>query len=174
VILAGDRVTLRGARSEDIRRLAEILSEPAVSSRWGVFTDDEIAEQFMADTAFVVTVDDEVIGAIQYGENDDPMYRSANIDVFLTTDRHGLGLGSDAVRTLARYLVRELGHHRLTIDPSSDNTAAIRAYERVGFRRIGVMRQYERGPDGTWHDGLLMEMLADELTGGSPRRDPSG
>jgi aminoglycoside 6'-N-acetyltransferase len=27
------------------------------------------------------------------------------------------------------------------------------------------MRRYERGPDGTWHDGLLMDLLADELTG---------
>ena len=24
------------------------------------------------------------------------------------------------------------------------------------------MRQYERDDDGTWHDGLLMELLADE------------
>ena len=26
------------------------------------------------------------------------------------------------------------------------------------------MRRYERGRDGTWHDGLLMDLLADELT----------
>ena len=25
------------------------------------------------------------------------------------------------------------------------------------------MRSYEQGPDGTFHDGLLMEMLAEEL-----------
>jgi aminoglycoside 6'-N-acetyltransferase len=25
------------------------------------------------------------------------------------------------------------------------------------------MREYERGPDGTWHDGLLMDLLAGEL-----------
>jgi aminoglycoside 6'-N-acetyltransferase len=25
------------------------------------------------------------------------------------------------------------------------------------------MRQYERGPDGTLHDGLLMDLLRDEL-----------
>ena len=49
------------------------------------------------------------------------------------------------------------------IDPATDNEAAIRAYAKVGFRRVGVMRQYERGPDGSWHDGLLMELLADEL-----------
>ena len=33
----------------------------------------------------------------------------------------------------------------------------------VGFRRVGVMRQYERGLDGTFHNGMLMDMLAGEL-----------
>jgi len=33
-------------------------------------------------------------------------------------------------------------------------------YRGVGFEPFGVMRSYERGPDGTWHDGLLMEYLA--------------
>jgi aminoglycoside 6'-N-acetyltransferase len=26
------------------------------------------------------------------------------------------------------------------------------------------MRRYERGVDGTWHDGLLMDLLAEDLT----------
>jgi aminoglycoside 6'-N-acetyltransferase len=26
-----------------------------------------------------------------------------------------------------------------------------------------VMRRYERGSDGTWHDGLLMDLLAEEF-----------
>jgi aminoglycoside 6'-N-acetyltransferase len=46
----------------------------------------------------------------------------------------------------------------------ADNEAANRAHEKVGFRRVGVMRLCERGQIATWHDGLLMEMLADELT----------
>jgi aminoglycoside 6'-N-acetyltransferase len=25
------------------------------------------------------------------------------------------------------------------------------------------MREYERGPDGVWHDGLLMDMLKKEF-----------
>ena len=51
------------------------------------------------------------------------------------------------------------------IDPSADNAAAIRCYEKVGFRPVGIMRAYERDHDGTgWHDGLLMDLLADELT----------
>jgi aminoglycoside 6'-N-acetyltransferase len=85
------------------------------------------------------------------------------MDIYLTTSRHGQGLGTEALRLLARYLFEERGHHRLTIDPAADNTAAIRAYEGVGFRRVGIMRKYERGPDGVWHDGLLMDMLKEEF-----------
>jgi RimJ/RimL family protein N-acetyltransferase len=75
----------------------------------------------------------------------------------------GRGLGTDAIRTLARYLIEERGHHRLTIDPAADNAVAIRAYEKVGFRPVGVLRAYWRSPDGTWRDGLLMDLLASEL-----------
>ncbi len=47
--------------------------------------------------------------------------------------------------------------------PPRTTTAAIRAYTKVGFRPVGITRRSERGPDGTWHDGLLMDLLADEL-----------
>jgi hypothetical protein len=57
----------------------------------------------------------------------------------------------------------EISHHRLTIDPAADNAGAIRAYEKVGFRRVGIMRKYERGPDGIWRDGLLMDLLEEEF-----------
>jgi len=66
------------------------------------------------------------------------------------------------VRRVTRMLIDERGHHRVTIDPAASNAAAIRAYEKVGFRRVGVMRRYERDADGSgWHDGLLMEFVVD-------------
>jgi aminoglycoside 6'-N-acetyltransferase len=149
---------------EDVDRLWSILREPAVAERWGPFDRAEIERDLVgSDEAFVIEVDGEIVGAIQHGEEEDPMYRHASVDVFLTTSRHGQGLGSEAVHTLARHLIEGRGHHRITIDPAADNRAAIRAYERVGFRPVGVLRRYERGPDGTWHDGLLMELLAEDL-----------
>jgi aminoglycoside 6'-N-acetyltransferase len=163
VQLIGPHVVLRNASFADAPRLASIRAEPEVERRWGVLEDGEMNEFVAEAKTFVIEVDGEVVGAAQYDEVEDPMYRSANIDLYLTTPRHGQGLGSEAVRVLARYLIEELGHHRLTIDPAADNAAAIRAYEKVGFRPVGVMRSYERGPDGTWHDGVLMEMLAHEL-----------
>src|SRR3712207_7691433 len=42
---------------------------------------------------------------------------------------------------------------------------AIRCYSAVGFRPVGVLRRYERDPDGTgWHDGLLMDLRSEEHT----------
>jgi aminoglycoside 6'-N-acetyltransferase len=100
------------------------------------------------------------VGLIQYAEENDPDFRHAGIDLFLAEAAQGRGLGTDAVRTLVRYLLRERGHHRLTIDPAADNAPAIRVYQKVGFRPVGWMRDYWRAPDGTWRDGLLMDLLA--------------
>jgi aminoglycoside 6'-N-acetyltransferase len=164
VILRGERVLLRRGRPEDAEGLFQIRNEPEVVRWWGSDEIEEICDQFIeVDEGFVIEAYGEVVGAIQYHEEDDPMYRHAGIDIFLTASRHGQGLGTEAIRLLARHLFEERGHHRLTIDPAADNAAAIRAYEKVGFRRVGIMRNYERGPDGVWHDGLLMDMIREEL-----------
>jgi aminoglycoside 6'-N-acetyltransferase len=163
VILSGPRVTLRTAGLDDAPRLTSIRREAEIERRWGILEEGEMEEFVTDERTLVVEVDGEVIGAVQFDEVEDPMYRSAGIDLYLTPPRHGQGLGSETVRVLARYLIEERGHHRLTIDPAADNAAAIGAYEKVGFRRVGIMRSYERGPEGTFHDGLLMEMLAGEL-----------
>ena len=96
-------------------------------------------------------------------EETDPDYRSGSIDLFLDPAVHGRGVGREVVATMAAYLVDGRGNHRVTIDPAADNAAAIACYTAVGFRPVGVMRQYERGMDGTYHDGLLMDLLAGEL-----------
>jgi aminoglycoside 6'-N-acetyltransferase len=110
-----------------------------------------------------IEVEGEVIGIVQYAEEDEPEYRHAGIDIAIHPDWHGRGLGAETIRTVARYLFEERSHHRLTIDPAAHNERAIRSYERVGFKPVGILRQYERGPDGIWHDGLLMDLLRDEL-----------
>ncbi len=162
--LVGQQVVLRTGAPEDVPGLTTIANEPEVAAWWGQMDEIGVAAQFVdKETAFIVTYDDEAVGVIQYDEEDNEMYRRAGIDIFLTASRHGQGLATDAIRTLAHYLFEERGHHRLTIDPDVDNERAIRAYEAVGFHRVGVMRAYERGTDGSWHDGLLMDLLVGDL-----------
>jgi len=120
-------------------------------------TQDDIA-------VWAIEAGGDVVGLIQADEETEPQYRHASIDIVLASGGQDHGLGSDAVRTVARWLLDVRGHHRLTIDPAASNERAIRAYSRVGFRPVGVMRNYERARDRTWHDGLLMDLLAGELS----------
>jgi aminoglycoside 6'-N-acetyltransferase len=157
-------VNLRPLAAGDGVELLRILETPEVARWWDEpdagfpFTDDPDA------TRLVIEVDGAVAGLIQFCEELHPKYRHASIDLFLDPALHGRGLGTEAVRRVVRLLIDERGHHRITIDPAAGNTAAIRAYEKAGFTRVGVMRAYERVPDGSgWRDGLLMELLADDV-----------
>ncbi|MFF0394002.1 aminoglycoside 6'-N-acetyltransferase [Kitasatospora sp. NPDC004615] len=155
--LRGGKVVLRSVAVGDEEVLGRIVREPEVAAWWS--PPDDFAGML------AVVLDGEVIGAIQFAEETDPEYRHAGLDIFLTARHHGKGLGTDAVRTLAHWLVHERGHHRLTIDPAAANTAAIRSYAKVGFKPVGIMRAYWRDHrTGTWQDGLLMDLLAEELT----------
>jgi len=168
VELRGERVVLRALAEADVARLVDLGAAPAVARWWPGLTAEHLGEKARGEedgvTGFAVIALGKVVGLVQYHEGDDPEYRHAGIDVFVGVPYQRRGLGTDALRTLVRHLVRDRGHHRVTIDPAADNAAAIRCYERVGFRPVGVMREYWRDVDGVWRDGLLMDLLATELT----------
>ncbi|HXR26301.1 MAG TPA: GNAT family protein [Candidatus Baltobacteraceae bacterium] len=164
--LTGDLIRLRPVQPTDTGRFAAILAEPSVARWWTLAPGGAVAD-WLADgdqVTFAIEREGAVIGSVQFSEVDEPDYRRAGIDLFVATAAQGKGYGTDAVRTVARYLFQVRHHHRLTIDPAAANERAIHVYRKVGFRPVGIMRSYERGSDGTWHDGLLMDLLADELT----------
>jgi aminoglycoside 6'-N-acetyltransferase len=163
--LRGARVVLAPATPAHVPALSRILGTPAVRRYWpDVAAEDGWPVEDDETVCFTILVDGAVVGMVQYGEEDDPQYRHASIDIFVDPGAHGQGIGRDAVATLARHLIDDRGHHRLVIDPAADNAAAIRCYCAVGFRPVGLMRRYERDAHGdAWHDGLLMDLLADEL-----------
>ena len=161
--LRGEQVVLRPLRVDDAPRLAEFGADPEVARWWPGIDEAELIEKAEGrddTTCFAVLHEDDVAGLIQYGEELDPQYRHASIDLFLDPALQGRGVGPEALRRVVRHLIDDRGHHRITIDPAAANAAAIRAYEKVGFRPVGVMRRYERDADGEgWHDGLLMELV---------------
>jgi aminoglycoside 6'-N-acetyltransferase len=178
------RIALRALREGDEAELLRIYRTPEVARWWGApepgfpWSDDPESERFAIELRGAdpggtsdgarrpesqgALVGMTLVGMIQVYEEQTPRYRHAAIDLFLDPAVRGRGIGGEAVAQLARMLFEERGHHRVTIDPAVDNLAAVRAYEKVGFRRVGVMRRYEREPEGgKWRDGLLMELLAE-------------
>ena len=167
--LEGERVTLRAVEPADFDAFIALFSAHDMERFWPGDDREKLAREHVWPddtdvTVYAVVVDEETVGMIQSWEETDPEYRHAGIDVALHPDWHERGLGTDAVRTLARHLFEHEGHHRVTIDPAADNARAIRCYEKVGFRRVGIMRKYERGQDGTFHDGLLLDLLPEDLS----------
>jgi aminoglycoside 6'-N-acetyltransferase len=165
--LVGSGVTLRPGTEADLPALLAALLDPSVALWWGEpEAPDGILAKLRGESyavELVIEVDGEVAGGIEFLEEDEPDYRHASIDIFLAERFQGRGVGAEAVGLLTTWLVQDRGHHRLTIDPAATNAAAIACYAKVGFKRVGLMRGYERGRDGSYHDGLLMDLVADEL-----------
>ena len=162
--LRGERVTLRPLEDRDLDPLAAIIREPGVAEWWGEAEEPERLRHNlrMDGDAFVIEADGELAGWLGFVEETEPEYRSVSFDISLSERFQCQGLGPDALRTLIRWFADERGHHRFTIDPSVLNDRAIRAYEAVGFKPVGVMRKAEL-VDGQWTDGLLMDLLIEEL-----------
>lgn len=166
-ILEGQGLTLRPLQRSDAAAILSLLRQPGVERWWGAYDEDKLERDFYDPAwayTYLVIVGGELAGILQFHEVPDPDYKSAGVDITLGEAYQDRGLGTEALRTLLRYLIDGRGHHRITIDPATDNPRAIHVYEKVGFKPVGVMRRYERGIDGQWHDGLLMDLLAEELT----------
>jgi aminoglycoside 6'-N-acetyltransferase len=157
--LMGGKLLLRPLAAGDEPELIRIHREPAVA-RWWEEPDPRFPWDEPGSPRLTIVYEGSVAGLIQYWEEPEPKYRHAGIDVFVDPPLHGRGIGSAAVGALARALIEQRGHHRITVDPASANLAAVRAYEKAGFESVGVMRRAERDSDGGgWHDSLLMELV---------------
>jgi aminoglycoside 6'-N-acetyltransferase len=171
--LHGQAVRLRPVTTDDAARLTEILTHPEVARWWGRFDLDRVQRELVdpddGTVTFAIQADGQVIGLIQYWEEQDPDYRHAAPRHLpaprLARPRARRRRDPDPGPPPVRPARPSPPHHR----PAAHNQWAIRAYRRVGFRPVGVMRRYERGPDGTWHDGLLLDLLPEDLTAPSGR-----
>ena len=102
----------------------------------------------------IVMAEDEPVGtvswrAVRYGPT--PESVAWNIGINLVPDARGRGIGPEAQRALADYLLANTGANRIEAMTDVDNTAEQRALDKAGFARDGVLlgAQFR---DGAWHD----------------------
>ena len=139
----------RPVEPADLARLGAWLAEPHVARWWsdpatGIATiEAHIAPEDSVEP-FLVLTDGRPIGYLQSyridAEEDHP-YRdqppgTVGIDQFIgEADLVGRGHGPRFIDDFVRRLF-ESGVPRVLVDPAPDNTAAIRAYDKAGFRAI--------------------------------------
>ena len=110
----------------------------------------------------VIEVDGERAGTMGYHEVSESN-RIAHLEaIAVHPDFRGRRVADHAARLLQRYLIYELGYHRLELACYGFNEAAIRHAERAGFVREGVKRKaYLR--HGEWQDAVLFSLLREDL-----------
>ena len=78
------------------------------------------------------------------------------------TDAWGRGFGTEATRMMIAYGFDVLGLHNIQLEVYSHNPAALKAYERAGFRRVGA-RRGARKVGRKRVDIVFMDIVADEV-----------
>lgn len=174
-MLTGKLVRLRAVEPSDFALLRDWLNDPDVMVYWGrpgnTVSLAEVAQYEGQQAArgnsrkyIVETYEGKPIGQVDYYDLD-WQARSAWVSILIAdTQFWGGGFGTDAMRTLLRYLFEQMGLHRVTLTAHETNERAIRSYEKNGFLREGTLRDWAFY-DGRWVNGVIMSVLATDFLG---------
>jgi RimJ/RimL family protein N-acetyltransferase len=171
-ILTGERAALGMLKREHLPSLASWFNDPEVRrglAHRGVVNVEgeekwyeEVTEAGRAPrptmVAFAVHAadDGELVGACSL-EGIDHNFLRAELGIFLGR-RRGEGIGGDAVRLVLDWAFDILGLRNVMLETYDFNEAALRAYERAGFREIGRRRDAVLAR-GVRHDSILMDAI---------------
>jgi len=158
-VLPGQSVRLRPAAPTDRRSVYEwaalsdltaaMMGPPLYPDHpvpsWEAFCADHGPHFFdgsdlMLGRCYIIEADGEPVGQIYYNDIEERAgARRVEIDLWLRAERYtGRGYGTDALETLCRHLSESLAVEVVMLQPSARNPRAIRAYEKVGFRRLAL------------------------------------
>ncbi|MFT4231524.1 MAG: GNAT family protein [Leucobacter sp.] len=182
--IVGPLVTLRAPRDADAEPLFSILTEPEVAVWWVGYTPERVREEFVESPEAVRIIEvprsdgagadgsgpdgaGECAGAMYVLRGDDPEYPTTVVHIFIGTRFRGRRIGEEAMALAIREEFAA-GITRVTLDPNIHNDGAIRSYERLGFKRIGVLRDYQVRPGGHLEDALFMDLTRGDFPEGPP------
>lgn len=174
----GERVRLTSLRPEDAALMARWYEDGEFSRLWDAAaarprTESSLRKWFedmdkgQDEFAFGIRLmySDDLIG---YVDIDDILWNNGvgwlAIAIGDPTNR-GKGYGFDAMNLALKFAFHELNLHRIQLTVFSYNERAIKLYERIGFQREGVYREF-LSRDGRRHDMYLYGLLKREWEAG--------
>ena len=169
--IVGDRVILRPMVAGDADDLwADLQDREGIrmTGTHATFARDQIDSWCATRAAQVDRLDLAVIDRERQGwagevvVNDwDADNRSCGFRIALGPAARGRGLGREATQLIVDHVFEAIDDppvNRLSLEVYTFNERALAVYERVGFRREGVLRQALRW-DGAFHDAVVMSIV---------------
>ncbi len=144
--------------------LSTMLSEEEIEERF--FTPQKDGSRYL-----ILNEEQKPIGTVGYRDVNLPARSAVLFIVIGESDYWNRGYGTDALKVLIDYLFYQWNFHRLSLDLWDGNLRALKAYEKLGFKVEGRLRQ-ARFVLGEYRDGILMGLLRDEYIAHHPPHPP--
>lgn len=170
--LKGQKVALRPLGGEDADAAFEMVTDeenPHLTGTQATFTREQTARWYSGvaaqegriDLAIVSRETGEFLGEVVLNDIDE-LNRSASFRIGLKgASQFGRGYGSEAARLMLGYGFGTFGLNRIGLEVFAFNPRAIHVYEKLGFKREGVLREVLYA-DGDYHDAIVMSLLRRE------------
>jgi RimJ/RimL family protein N-acetyltransferase len=159
-------IKLEYFKRSDFKQLIDWIDSPSFLLQWGGPGFDypldhsqleryiENANHENAETMIYKVMDEETgkaIGHISLGKID-RKNRSARIGKVLVGDRHarGKGIGRQMMKEVLLIAFDELHLHRVSLGVFDFNTSAIACYEKAGFSKETLLRDFRKNGEEYW------------------------
>jgi diamine N-acetyltransferase len=170
--LIADRIYLRPIERDDASLITPWINDPEVRpfirrnrplnlAGEVEFIDHINRDESTLGLVIVVKEGDRPIGVTGL-HGIDPINRSAEFGITIGDKASwSKGLGAEVTRAIVDHAFGALNLNRVALFVYEYNARGIRCYEKVGFRKEGVLRQ-EHFHDGRYWDTIVMSMLRSE------------
>ena len=88
-----------------------------------------------------------------------PRNRWCELDWKIGKAYWGNGYAAEAATAVIRYLLDQVGFHRVQAKCCVDNSASQRVMQKVGMTKKGVLRDYFFSKNGCWRDVVLYSLV---------------
>jgi [ribosomal protein S5]-alanine N-acetyltransferase len=101
------------------------------------------------------------------------LYRRAELGIIIGDRKaQGKGMANEAMRLLIGHGFSRLNLHKIFLRAEEGNSAALKAFERIGFKVEGNLREEIRH-HGKWRDSIYMGILGTEFHEKRPEKEGS-
>lgn len=132
---------------------------------WETVTEDhqaqKIQEAIQSQKQFMISAWDErtIVGFIVVTGGGAPFQKfSAHIGMGIETEYQNTGLGTELLGHAVEEAKRA-GFHSLQLEVRTFNKAAIALYEKLGFRRVGELKEVAYFDDKFWDEFIYQKLL---------------
>jgi RimJ/RimL family protein N-acetyltransferase len=154
---------MRWLHDEEVTKFISAVVFPASSIEEERFIETVASGKDASNREFAIETLSECkyIGGIGL-HNIDWLSRNARLGIVIGDKEYwGRGFGTDAVKVLLRLAFEKMGLHRVELVVFTFNERALSCYEKCGFRREGILRDYVFKL-GEFRDAVMMSILAAE------------